>query len=212
MIHAYDEMYLSDAMNALGEAMDYSVNCCKMSMDEFLDLFISSGYASQFEVGVSKIISGKSGSELVMDIFFDVGLKKEFDLPKINYDYSIEFWCGYILAYFQWYSKRPFKDIKEYLSMKDIERMYSTLHEASEDKFVDVVNSIIDSKKKSTRLQVQRKLAGYTQQMLADKSGISLRTLQQYEIRAKDINKAASMTLSILANVLGCQLEDLLEY
>ena len=211
-MNAYDEMYLNDAMNCLGEAMDYSVNNCNMNMDEFLNLFISSGYASQFEVGVSKIISGKSGSELVMDIFFDVGLKKNFDSPDINYNYSIEFWCGYILAYYQWYSKRPFKDIKKYISMKDIEKMYSTLHEVSENKFVDVVNSIIASKKKPTRLQVQRKLIGYTQQMLADKSGISLRTLQQYEIRSKDINKAASMTLSTLANVLGCQIEDLLEY
>lgn len=211
-MNAYDEMYLNDAMNCLGEAMDYSVSKCNMNMDEFLNLFISSGYASQFEVGVSKIISGKSGSELVMDIFFDVGLKKNFDSPDINYNYSIEFWCGYILAYYQWYSKRPFKDIKKYISMKDIEKMYSTLHEASEDKFVDLVNSIIASKKKPTRLQVQRKLVGYTQQMLADKSGISLRTLQQYEIRSKDINKAASMTLSTLANVLGCQIEDLLEY
>ena len=211
-MNAYDEMYLNDAMNCLGEAMDYSVSKCNMNMDEFLNLFISSGYASQFEVGVSKIISGKSGSELVMDIFFDVGLKKNFDSPDINYNYSIEFWCGYILAYYQWYSKRPFKDIKKYISMKDIEKMYSTLHEASEDKFVDLVNSIIASKKKPTRLQVQRKLVGYTQQMLADKSGISLRTLQQYEIRSKDINKAASMTLSTLANVLGCHIEDLLEY
>lgn len=211
-MNAYDEMYLNDAMNCLGEAMDYSVNSCNMSMDEFLNLFVSSGYASQFEVGVSKIVSGKSGSELVMDICFDVGLNNQFESTLIDYDYSIEFWCGYILAYYQWSTNRSFKDIKQYISMKDIEIMYNTFHEASEDKFVDVVNSIIASKKKPTRLQIQRKLAGYTQQMLADKSGISLRTLQQYEIRSKDINKAAGMTLSSLSRVLGCQIEDLLEY
>ena len=100
----------------------------------------------------------------------------------------------------------------KYIRMEDIGKMYSTLHEASEDKFVDVVNKIIESKKSSTKLQIQRKLVGYTQQKLADKCGISLRTLQQYEIRAKDINKAAVSTLISLANVLGCQIEDLLEY
>ena len=34
----------------------------------------------------------------------------------------------------------------------------------------------------------------------------------QYEIRAKDINKAAGATILALAKVLGCRVEDLLEY
>lgn len=39
-----------------------------------------------------------------------------------------------------------------------------------------------------------------------------MRTLQQYEIRAKNINKAAGATLLALSKVLGCRVEDLLEY
>ena len=31
MTHAYDEQYLSDAMNNLGEMMDYAVNTCPVS-------------------------------------------------------------------------------------------------------------------------------------------------------------------------------------
>ena len=54
--------------------------------------------------------------------------------------------------------------------------------------------------------------AGYTQKELAEKSGVNLRTLQQYEIRGKDINKAASANLMALAKVLGCHMEDLMEY
>ena len=46
----------------------------------------------------------------------------------------------------------------------------------------------------------------------AKKVGVNLRTLQQYEIRAKDINKAAGATLLALSKVLGCRVEDLLEY
>ncbi|MDD4295630.1 MAG: helix-turn-helix transcriptional regulator [Ruminiclostridium sp.] len=53
---------------------------------------------------------------------------------------------------------------------------------------------------------------GYSQRALAEKVGVNLRTLQQYEIRAKDINKAARATLLSLAKVLGCRVEDLLEY
>ena len=45
-----------------------------------------------------------------------------------------------------------------------------------------------------------------------EKNTVNLRTLQQYEIRAKDINRAAGITLLALAKALGCQVEDLLEY
>lgn len=96
--------------------------------------------------------------------------------------------------------------------MRDIEKLYPTLHEAHENKFVDVVNHIIQKKNLPTRLQMQRKNSGYSQRELAEKTGVSLRTLQQYEIRAKDINKAAADRLLAFAKALGCQMEDLMEY
>ena len=90
--------------------------------------------------------------------------------------------------------------------------MYPALHEASEKKFVDTVNRMIRKENLPTRLQAQRKISGYTQKELAEKVGVNLRTLQQYEIRAKDINKAAGATILSLARALGCRVEDLLEY
>ena len=42
--------------------------------------------------------------------------------------------------------------------------------------------------KEPTRLHSLRLASGYTQKELAEKSGVNLRTLQQYEIRGKDIN------------------------
>jgi len=53
--------------------------------------------------------------------------------------------------------------------------------------------------------------AGYTQKELADRCTVSLRTIQQYEQRTKDINKAAGISLHSIALVLDCQMEDLLE-
>ena len=50
------------------------------------------------------------------------------------------------------------------------------------------------------------------QKTLSEKVGINLRTLQQYEIRAKDINKATAITLLSLSKVLGCHMEDLLNH
>ncbi len=212
MIHAYDNQYLDDAMSCLGEAMDYAANSCQMNMDSFLELFIGTGYAEQFASGVPKYVSGISGTELVMDVLTKSGTNMDFPQAQIDYDYSPQYWCGWILAYYQWYTGRSFKEIRKHITMQEIERLYSPLHEASENKFVDIVNRMIRKKNPPTRLQTQRKISGYSQRELAEKVGVNLRTLQQYEIRAKDINKAAGATLLALAKVLGCRIEDLLEY
>ena len=212
MIHAYDNQYLDDAMKCLGEAMDYAVNGCQMNMDSFLELFIGTGYAEQFAAGVPKYVSGVSGTELVMDVLTKSGMGMEFPQARIDYDCSLEYWSGWILAYYQWYTGRSFKEILKHITMQEIEKLYPTLHEASEKKFVDTVNRMIRKKNPITRLQAQRKISGYSQRELAQKVGVNLRTLQQYEIRAKDINKAAGVTLLALAKVLGCRVEDLLEY
>lgn len=96
--------------------------------------------------------------------------------------------------------------------MKEVLKLYPVMHEAAEDKFVDTVNCIIARKNTVSQLQKRRKLCGYSQRELAEKSGVNLRTLQQYELRTKDIDKAAIRTVRALANVLNCQMEDLLEY
>ena len=41
MMHAYDEQYLDDAMRNLGEAADYAVNACNMTLQKFFDLFVA---------------------------------------------------------------------------------------------------------------------------------------------------------------------------
>ena len=212
MIHAYDDQYLDDAMICLGEAMDYVANICQIEMDRFLELFIGTGYAEQFGAGVPKYVSGLSGTELAMDILAKSGIYNTFPQAKIEYSYSPQYWSGWILAYYQWYTGRSFKEIQKYITMQEIEKLYPTLHEASEKKFVDTVNRIIRKKNPPTRLQIQRKISGYSQRELAEKVGVNLRTLQQYEIRAKDINRAAGSTLFAVAKVLGCRVEDLLEF
>lgn len=211
MMHAYDEQYLADAMRNLGEAVDYAVNACNMTIENFFRLFVATGLATQFGNGVPKIISGLSGTELVHEVIVKAGMERELPEVQTEYEYSSEYWCGWIVAYYQWYTGRTFKDIFQNICAKEIEKLYPTLHEAHEDKFVDVVNSIIERKTTTTKLQELRKNIGYSQRELAEKSGVNLRTLQQYELKAKDINKAATITLLALSKTLGCKMEDLLE-
>lgn len=212
MTHAYAEDYLSDAMDNLGEAFDYAVNACSLGIDEFMELFIASGYGDRFGKGSPKYVSGLSGTELVMEIVGRSGRQMSFPEPQTEYNCSPEYWCGWILAYYQWETGRSFKDIHNNISMLEIRKLYGTLHEAAEEKFVDTVDAIIRRKSVSSKLQEQRKRCGYSQKELAEKSDVNLRTLQQYELRAKDISKASVQTVVSLANVLGCRVEDLLEH
>lgn len=211
MIYAYDEIYLNDAMKNLGEAFDYASAVLNISMDDFLDMFIISGIAEQFANGVPKFVSGLSGTELVWEVLNRTKVITDLPAPQTEYDYSAEYWCGWILAFYQWNTGKSFKEIKKYLPMNEIYKLYSTLHESSEEKFVDVANSIREHKNLSTKLQTIRKAIGLTQKELSKKSGVTLRMIQQYEQRSKDINKATANNLFAIAHALGCKAEDLLE-
>ncbi|MCD8052793.1 MAG: helix-turn-helix domain-containing protein [Lachnospiraceae bacterium] len=212
MTHAYDEKYLNDAMQNLGEAFDYAAGACKIDIEEFMQYFITGKYAEQFGKGNPKIISGMSGTELAMNIISESGKKIHFPESQTVYDYSAEYWCGWILAYYQWYTARSFKNIYDYISTTEIYKLYPILHEAPEEKFVDTANAMISGKIGTTALQAQRKKAGMTQAQLAGKANVNLRTLQQYELGAKSINKASFQTVMALCQSLGCQAEDIMEY
>lgn len=61
------------------------------------------------------------------------------------------------------------------------------------------------------RLQAKRVAANLSQAELAYISGISIKTIQCYEARSRDINKASGETLRKLAKVLRCRIEDIME-
>ena len=62
-----------------------------------------------------------------------------------------------------------------------------------------------------TNLKRIRTETRITQAALAESSGVSLRTLQDYEQGRKPINGAAAITVLRIAKVLNCTVEDLLE-
>lgn len=212
MIHAYNEIYLDSAMNNLGDAFDYAANDLKMDKDEFFSLFISTGIAAEFGNGNPTYIVGMSGPELASTILQKAGINRNLPPSSENIRKHSDYWCGWILAYYQWYSKRPFDNIARFIKISDVETMYDIFHEAPEEKFADTVEKIIKEKKEPTRLQTIRKRCGFTQNELSKISGVSLRSIQMYEQRNKDINKAQLDTVNNLANALGCRIEDLIEY
>lgn len=62
-----------------------------------------------------------------------------------------------------------------------------------------------------TNLKRIRNLAGLSQRELADLSGVSVRQIQLFEQRQRDINQTRAIDVLRLSRVLGCRNEDLLE-
>lgn len=210
MTRAYSELYLEDSMRTLGEAFDYAL-FLGLGLDEFADLFLESGYARRFENGEPAIICGISGIELVMKVLHDHRGRDWDDFPEMEARFysTPEYWCGHILAYYQWSRGLSFKEIFAHLSASEVEGLYSTLHEASEEMASYSFDHIISSRRVN-KLHEMRKMNRITQKRLSEISGVSLRSIQQYEIGAKDLNKASVLTVRNLAKALNCQIEDLL--
>ena len=210
-IRAYQEIYLSNAQAVLGDAFDYAVNVCRISGKDFVKLFLVSSFSSRMERGEPAIISGKSGIELVQEILLETKGQSFSHKPYESLCRSKEYWIGWAIAYYQWESDMHYSDIFKLVSYEDLERMYHTLHEADISKFVDIMNSKVLETFPDTNLKRIRQLYGCTQSELAARAGVSLRSIQMYEQRNKNINKASADTVYRLAKVLGCTIEDLLE-
>lgn len=60
--------------------------------------------------------------------------------PNTDPDRSPEYWAGWVLAFYQWYTNFPFRRLAEYLRLSEVIALYPTLHEASELHFVDALN------------------------------------------------------------------------
>lgn len=56
-----------------------------------------------------------------------------------------------------------------------------------------------------------RTRVGLSQRELAEQSGVPIRTIQQYEQRQKNINKASAEYIVSLSKVLFCNPDELLE-
>lgn len=208
---AYSELYLNDAMANLGEALDHAVNVCGLDMAVVLEMFSGSHVAEQFEKGNPKYISGMSGTELIHELLMEANYHVALSGSIAEFEASPEYWCGWILAEYQWQSGISFRDILSKVKAENLLRMYATLHEAAEEKALEALDDIMSRGKEIRRLKQLRRVYGYSQSVMAMKSGVNLRTLQQYESGAKDINKASVTTLKALADTLGVKIEDLME-
>ena len=211
MIHAYDEDYLYYAQNNLGHMVDFAINTCEYSLDEFFEMFRVSNVCKQFEEGNPSYLVGKTGCELARLVIFEVK-EKEIQENDIMYmDRSPEYWLGWSLAYYVWEKNCRFDYIFRVIRPENLIGMYDTLHEADISKFVIQIDNKLKEYYDKSMLARLRTYANLSQSMLAEKSGINIRIIQSYEQGMRDINKAQFSTIVKLAKALNCDPIELLE-
>lgn len=213
MIPAYNRVYLADAEDTLAGAFDYAVNSCGFDGDEFARLFVITGYSRRFECGNPAVVAGMSGVELADNVFLECGMEESISEPKYAYEASAEYWAGWVLAQYQWQRAYSFKNLFARLPFSRITSLYSPYHEADVTRFFEAADEIIaQTSRGKTNLSRIRKSRGMSQKSLSLASGVGIKTIQAYEQRINEINKAQVGILVRLARTLGCSIEDLLEF
>ena len=211
MTRAYSEVYLKNAKEVLAGCLDYLIDDCGTEPDLAAFLFVSSGYAARFECGDPAVVSGMSGVELGQRILRETYQDRELPAPRTAESLSPEYWTGWILAEYQWASGRSFKDIFEHVRLSQILQMYLLYHEADSSLALEELERRCLVLLPECRLKKLREARGYSQAELSVVSGVSLRSIQMYEQRVNDIDKAQAHTVCKLSRALGCSMEDLLE-
>lgn len=209
MTHAYDSESLEPAMNSLGEMLEYAELDVGIPAAEFYQWFLVSGFADRFGRGETAIVNGMSGIELAREVIFRTTKEEIAIPPSIHIDKESVYWAGWAVAYYEWSSAIPFRIIEEVVPFKSIQGMYHPYHEMDITQFADEMDSKMSKANAARRLGRLRRYAELTQRELAERSGISIRTIQQYEQGQKDVRKAAADTVMRLSAALYCRPSDL---
>ncbi len=211
MIHAYDKSYLSAAQKNLARMLDYFVNDLNCQLETAWQWFLISKISIRFEQGDCSVLVGLSGVELARAVLEQAGETVSMQQPSYAYERSPEYWTGWALAYYQWFTSLRFAEIEQAVPITEVRLLYTPYHEMDARQFADKMNELYRAAKPETNLKALRALAGLSQSELAEQADVPVRTIQQYEQRQKDINKAQAETLLRFARALNCNVEDLME-
>ena len=211
MIHAYDKSYLAAAQKNLARMLDYLVNDLRHPLETAWQWFLTSELSTRFEQGDCSVLVGMSGAELARAVLEQAGEPAPAQNPSYAYDRSPEYWTGWALAYYQWLTTLRFVEIERAVPITEVRQLYMPYHEMDVRQFSDKMNELYRAAHPETNLKALRALADLSQSELSQQADVPVRTIQQYEQRQKEINKAQAETLLRLARVLNCDVEDLME-
>lgn len=217
MAHPYDESRLPAVDSVMGKAFDIAERHLSGGMGKFYTLFCRSKLARTFDGPDADPAVGASGIQLVLDVCgeeddsmgLETLLSREHRLPRDQMDCAR--WCGQSLARYQWQTGVSFRTIALAVTVEDLRDIFRKASGADPWTGAEMIAALTSRRRQPTRLRAFRAARGLTQATLAEQSGVSLRAIQQYEQRKKDINHAQAISVLQMARALGCTVEDLLE-
>ena len=208
---SFNSNYIDNISVNLGTMFEYAAS---LGYDEqtYWNYFALSEVAKEIEKGNPKFCAGYSAIDLLEFVLKQNEGEVELINPKPFFDRTKHYWAGWAIAQYQNYKSTPFNRLKELVPINKVLSLYDTLHEADISKFYEVIDEYISSTKHETNLKRMRIARGLSQSQLAKKANVSIRNIQMYEQRQNNINKAQGDILFKLSKVIGCNIEDLLEF
>ncbi|MFA6843578.1 MAG: helix-turn-helix transcriptional regulator [Bacilli bacterium] len=202
-----NSLYIDDTAENVGAMLEYASNEFE-DINYFWNQFIASKLVKEIEKENPIFVAGHSG----MDYFYNIvenNIKKIINNKPLTYNKY--FWAGEMIAKYQNITGLSYYDIEAKIPLKKVLKMYSPLHETDINKIFSTIDSYTKTLNEDTNLKKIRQASGLSQSKLSFLSKVDLRSIQMYEQRRNDINKSQTQTLSKLAKILGCNIEDLLE-
>ena len=144
MARAYKKTYLNGAMRNLAVMLDCGVRKYGYPIEDFYTMFLSRDVSRQFSKGNPRYLVGMSGAELADSVVEASGGTVKSDNDG-TYSVGPEYWAGWVMAYYQWLSRRSFAYMNSMgLGIREVVAMYHPLHEAEISKFAAAADNIIE--------------------------------------------------------------------
>ncbi|MCD8285749.1 MAG: helix-turn-helix transcriptional regulator [Clostridia bacterium] len=193
----------------ISTCFDYAMQDLELDPEEFIAAFCKSRYVKEIENRNQTFLCGMAGSEFCRLILNEASIPFN-PVQYMPLDRRTQYWwAGDMIAYYQYHSGVSFAYIFSFVSITEILRMYTVYHEMSISQFMDRMDSL--AKSHPSRLAEMRKRRQLSQSELAYASTVPVKTIQAYEQKRKDINKAEAVTVLKLADTLSCSTREILE-
>ena len=231
----FNTIFKDNVCRSMGRMLDFAVHGLHRNAEEFLTLFVATGTAALIECGDIRYVAGMSGTELAYVVMDRSGIEYDRIRPRYTTGTSVEQYIGSALAAAQNETGVPFGDLLKVLDVQEAaaefgagkqallndlpwnigeaERLAALESSGAEFEAALTLRLIekVRHLSKDTRLKTLRMQNGLSQSQLAAESGVPLRTIQQYEQRQKNINKAQFEYLVRLSDALNCDPLQLIE-
>ena len=188
---------------------DYALDFLNINEEIFINCFTNSKVVKGIENLNPKYAVGKSGVEICKEILNEFNVSFDENIEYCSFDRSPYYWVGSFVSYYAFHKKYKYSYIFSFVTLEKLLRMYNIYHEMDISHFVEKLDDL--RKKAPSKLKTIREKMKLSQSDLSRISDVSVRTIQSYEQRQKDINNAEVMIVISLAKALKCNIEDILE-